>query len=403
MTNTTQIDNYYKNIKKKQSLKTFLTKFEGYTIAVRHHPKPIIDDIYGENQTKQFTSIQVIGTPGTGKTTLVNFLAHEIHTKDSSYLVYHFGKNELLRFDDVLDSLPNQNLILIFDDVSLVFKLIKDQDRKTKILQTLTEARHPKFESTDRKVIVIVISHYENSIEKMWRSQSGWKIYTDLNSEEKGNLNARTKGAYKNYFNDFVKITLEQFRSNDKKYHIRINENRTEEYDPFKLRFAMVYDGLKPRFMLVPPRACGLCSKSRHMLKKVEATPDEIIDLMLKYYGKYGPAGMKLALLQAGETAQFQNKMMYAYFLAKELLSFFDIDKAQLAQRMRERAKIKGTRLYNTRHKKINFLADLDAIRHGKEINTISDEMEPENSISTEITQNTDEQQEEASTITDES
>lgn len=373
------LNTYYKNIYKKEYTGEKTTLFEGYRIAQRHHPKQIVDDIYGENQTKQFTSIQVVGTPGTGKTTLVTYLAHEIHTRDPSYLVYQFGEKELMNFDKVLESLPNSNIILIFDDVSLIFKLIKDQDKKTRILKTLTEARHPKLETTDRKVIVIVNSHYENSIEKMWRSQSGWKFYTDLNTEEKEILNARTKSKFKQKFDVFVKTTLEQFRNPKLEYHVQVTPKLTYTYSPFKLRFVMVYDGMRPRFILVPSRGCSLCTRNPNLVRKAHATPDEIIDLMFKYYGRDGIVGLKLGLINTGQTRQFRNKSVYAYNMAVDMLRFFDIDHEKLANRMRERAGIKGTGLHTIRRKKTDFIADLEKIRTGGEISKIDSDIELEN------------------------
>ena len=61
---------------------------------------------------------------------------------------------------------PFEDLILIFDDISLVFKLKEGQAKKSEILSALTEARHPKFASEDRKVIIIANIHYMNSIER---------------------------------------------------------------------------------------------------------------------------------------------------------------------------------------------------------------------------------------------
>jgi hypothetical protein len=374
--NLKQIDQFYADLKQNKAHYLGYVMYEGQRIAQWHHPIRMIEDIHGENQTKQFTSIQIIGSPGTGKTTLATFIAHEIHSRDPSYLVYHFGKKEILNFDTVLDSLPNRNVILVFDDVSLVFKLIKDQDRKTKVLQTLTEARHPKFESSDRKVIVIANTHYSNALEKLWRSQGNWKMYTDLNNEEQGNFNAITKGYYKSKVANFSSITLEQFRK--KEFTVSLTSTRTKTYETNKpFRFIMAYDNSKLRFFLIPAKSCNLCSRDKRMTKKTEATPDEIIKLAEKYYDKHGIAGLKLALLAAGRTEQYQNQLVYAYNTSKEILSAFDIDLEKLALRMRERAQIRGSRLYTIRKKKTDFAADLEKIRHSQNVEPITDEVEP--------------------------
>jgi hypothetical protein len=329
---------------------------------------------------------------------------------DTNYLVFQFGKKELLNFEETMDSLPNRDLILIFDDVSAVFKLVKDQEKKARILQTLTEARHPKLEKTDRKVIFIVNTHYENSMEKMWRSQANWKFYTDLSGEEKENLNARTKGKYAQRLNAFAQIVDEELSNiNDKtqkpEYFIQITDRIRLKYSPWDLRFVLVYNGSKIKTMLIPNESCVLCAVDKTKIeKKLNATPDEIIDLSLKYYGKYGPAGLKLGLLLAGQTTQYQNKLIYAFFMGKELMETFDIDREKLANRLRERAGIKGKGLMTPRRKKVDFFADLEKIRHGEAEKISADmDIELDNPISKDSLENPDVEQQEAKTIADES
>lgn len=336
-------------------------KYKGELIAQWHNPKLFIDDIIGENDTKQFTSILLIGSPGTGKTTLSTFIAHQIHNQ-ANYFVYHFGRQELLKFDQVINNLPNQNIVLIFDDVSLIFKNIKDPAQRTKILTTLTEARHPNLEKTERKVIVIANIHYMNSIEKMWRSQGSWKFYTDMSADEADVFNHMTKSRFKKKVEIFTKITLDQFRR--KKFTISLTNKQEKTYhinNPF--RFIMCYDNSSLRFFLVPEEFCNYCSKDSHKLMKTQATPDEIIQLCYKYYKDDGIAGLKLALLLAGQTMQYRNNPIYGFNTAKEILSIFDVSHEDLALKLRDRAKITDKRLYTIRKKQINFVEDLKSIR----------------------------------------
>lgn len=335
--------------------------YMGTKISYWHYPLWFIDDIIGENETKQFTSILIIGSPGTGKTTLANFIAHNIHMKQD-YIVVHLRREELLRFDTLIDDLPNRNVILIFDDVSLVFKHIKDPSKRTRILTTLTEARHPKFENSDRRVIVIANIHYVNAIEKMWRSQGGWKFYTDLSNEEIQNFNYMTKSKFKKKVQNFANITTEQFRK--KHFTVSFVGSKTKTFDINKpFRFVMCYDNSALRFFLVPAESCNYCSKDKNKLAKVKATPQEIIKLAEKYYKKDGRAGLKLALLLAGFTAQYRNNTIYAFNMAREILQSFDIDLEALALVLREQAQIKDPRLYTIRSKRTNFLEDLEKIR----------------------------------------
>lgn len=338
-------------------------KYKGELIAQWHNPRLFIDDILGENKTKQFTSIMIIGTPGTGKSTLATFIAHNLHERNSNYYVQHFGREELLKFDVVITQLPpTRDVILIFDDVSLVFKNIKDPAKRTKILTTLTEARHPTLEASDRKVIVIANVHYKNSMEKMWRAQGSWMFYTDLSGEEADVFNHSTKSKFKRKVAVFMDTTLSQFRK--EKFSTSLTIKKSREYEINKpFRFIMCYDNSKLRFFLVPEEFCNFCSKDSHKLKKTQATPDEIIALAEKYYKKDGIAGLKLALLLAGHTLQYRNNPVYGLNTCKEILSTFDVDTEALAIKLRERAQITDKRLYTIRRKNLDFIKDLKDIR----------------------------------------
>ena len=338
-------------------------EYKGEKIAQWHSPKLFINDILGENKTKQFTSIMLIGTPGTGKTTLATFIAHNIHERNNNYYVQHFGREELLKFDTIIRQLPpTRDVILIFDDVSLVFKNIKDPTKRTKILTTLTEARHPTLEASDRKVIVIANVHYQNAMEKMWRSQGSWKFYTDMSGEESDVFNHMTKGKFKRKVEIFMETTLRQFRK--EKFSVSLTNKKKREYEinnPF--RFVMCYDNSKLRFFLVPEEFCNFCSREANKLKRTQATPDEIIALAEKYYKKDGIAGLKLALVLSGQTEQYRNNTVYAFNTAKEILSSFDVDTEALAIKLRERAQIKDKRLYTIRKKNLDIMSDLKEVR----------------------------------------
>lgn len=330
-------------------------------IAQYHNPKLFIRDILGENKTKQFTSILLIGSPGTGKTTLATFIAHELHTQ-GDYVVIHFKRKDLLKFDTIMASLPNRNLVLIFDDVSLVFKNIQDPEKRAKILTTLTEARHPNFEATDRRIVVIANIHYTNAIEKMWRSQGGWKIYTDLSGEEIDNFNHMTKGKYKHQVSIFSRIVTDMFRR--EKFTVSLTSRQSKEYTIDKpFRFIMCYDNSSIRFFLVPQEFCSFCAESENQHLKIKAHPSDVIKLAEKYYKKDGVAGLKLALLVAGYSEQYRNNTVYGFNTAQEILQSVDVDRQELALELRRRAQIKDTRLYTIRKKKVDFIKDLEDIQ----------------------------------------
>ena len=354
--------------------------YKGDKIAQWHNPRIFLDDLYGENQTKQFTSVMIIGSPGTGKSSLHSLISHGFHTRNHNYYVMHLYRKHLLKLDQTLkDVPPGRDLVMNFHDVTGVFKDIANPQQKAKIITTLTEARHPDFVKTDRKVVVIVNVHYENSMEKIWRSQGSWKIYTDMNSDESQVFNGKTKGRYQHKTDIFQRTVLSQFRKKEFTVSLTANVDRTyvtggvqqdnpnsKRHGEFgKFRFIMVYDTIDVKFYLVPLEYCGLCSEGGQDLKKTQASPKEIDQLICKYYGtKDGRAGMKLALVNSGVLHQFRNKPVYAYNIAYDLLSTFEVDKEQLALYYRDLAQIKDKRLYTPRRKNVNFFEDLQLIRN---------------------------------------
>ena len=351
----------------------------GEKIAQWHNPRIFIDDLYGENQTKQFTSVMIIGSPGTGKSSLHSKISHGIHTRNANYYVMHLYRKHLLNLKQTLSDVPpGRDLVLNFHDVTGVFKDITSPKQKSEIITTLTEARHPNFEKTDRKVMVIVNVHYENSMEKIWRSQGSWKIYTDMNSDESQVFNGKTHNKFSNKVQIFQRTVLDQYRKKEFTTSLTTTMNRSyvtggvRQDNPKSihynklgtLRFIMVYDTITVKFYLVDLQYCGLCSEGGQELQKTQATPKEIDQMICNYYGeKDGRAGMKLALVSSGVLHQFRNKPVYAYNIAYDILSTFNVDKEALADYYRELAQIKDKRLYTPRRKKVDFFKDLTDIR----------------------------------------
>lgn len=346
-------------------------EYKGELIAQYHNPKLFIDDILGENKTKQFTSILLIGGMGSGKSTLRRFISHQIHLKDD-FLVYNLGKEELSTFDTFIDTLPNRNLVLNFEDVSLVFKTLKDPKQRDRILQTITEARHPKFENSDRRIISISEIHYLMATEKMHRSLGTWKFWTDLSTEELQNFNHITKGRYSQKAEIFAKTVTNQFRKGE--FEVSLTNKKRRKYitggttddkgEAGKFRFVMCFDNVSLRFFLIPEEHCNFCSNKKSELKKTEASPEEIVKLAEKYYKKDGIAGLKQALLLTGHNQQFRNNTVYAFNTAREILSTFNVNLDELADHLRKRAQIPDKRLYTIKRKEKDLIADLMEIRN---------------------------------------
>ena len=356
--------------------------YRGQKIAQWHNPRILMDDIRAENQTKQFTSILLVGTPGTGKTTLATFLAHEIHTHEDNFIVRHMGRKELLNLEKVIKALPhNKHLILIFDDVSNALKAATGE-QKAMITQTITEARHPSFmQSADRRVVIISNVHYSNAHEKMLRGQGSWRIYTDMGTEEAEIFNHSTRNKHKSRVSAFMNATLSAFRR--KEFTLSITANRKETYvtggvkqdnpksakygETGIFRIVMVFDNVRPRFFLIPNDSCRLCDDSNRSAKQ-EIKPEEISTLMTAYYGNYGSVGLKLAMLEQGQHNQYRRNAVYAKYMATQLLEDYRIDLDKLTAYMRKKAEIKTKLVSRPKIHSRQVARDLGYIREGKDL-----------------------------------
>lgn len=312
-------------------------KYMNTDIAQYYNPTLVINDIINENQTKNFTSILLIGTPGTGKTTLATFLAHSIHTQ-TNFKVKWFGKEDIRNLDNVLKDLPAEDYILIFDDVSMAIKRIKDPQKRLDVLEALTTIRHPAS-GADRNIITIANIHYMFALEKIWRDQGSWKIFTDLQGEELQNFNNYTRFNFSRKAETFSGIALDQFRK--KTFWLKTSNNSEKKpYTTNKpFRFVMVHDGVKLRFMLVPRLGCSECSGESYVKKpKIHAAP--LVDVLAAKYGKDGTLALKFLAWTKGQNEQVRKPLKYALDDVIKMDGLYDIDWPKVAISLREKSGI---------------------------------------------------------------
>jgi GTPase SAR1 family protein len=72
-----------------------VTKIQDTPIKVKHTPAKLAHDILVHNSLSKYTQIGIVGLPGSGKTTFVYNIVHSLHTKDPSYNVHHFKKEDV--------------------------------------------------------------------------------------------------------------------------------------------------------------------------------------------------------------------------------------------------------------------------------------------------------------------
>ena len=341
-------------------------------IAQWHSPRLFLEDLFQENYNKRFTSILNIGAMGSGKSTVRRFIEHYAHEKKGYYPV-NFTAEDMKYLDERLADLPlNRDLFMAFEDVSLVFKLMSGE-RKNRALATITTARHPnlgntrdsKVKAPDRRIMIVSEIHYIPAMEKMMRSFSSWRFYSDMSEEEEGIFNHATRGRYQQKVETYRRLVLKQFRKS--KFTISLTQNTDHTYEidkPFRL--AMCYDTSQVRFFLVPAEACSICHADWQ--QKPNATGEELIKLMEQYDPKHATAALKAILAIKNYSDQYPRDLARTIEVGKQAMMSVRVDPQELAQALRKKSKYTGKPYKHSRLKKRNYMQDLEKIRKGGDI-----------------------------------
>lgn len=157
-------------------------------IMLKNTPARLAHDIYVHSQATKFTPVMVMAMAGFGKTTFNRNILHELHDIDPNYTIYYFKNTDILRLDQILESLPKRKpCIIVFDDVSYVLENLPKKIR-LRILDRLTRIREvidPEYKETP--CIMFMDYHYSYALPKTFR-QSNFKIYISVTDEERENM-----------------------------------------------------------------------------------------------------------------------------------------------------------------------------------------------------------------------
>ena len=198
------------------------TTWLGTKIARKHSFLKTIKEIVNHQLQNEVTSIGLQGREGTGKSTLAKILAHEIHTEMSKkttskdipqetrekirkgYSVHFLNDNDLIHFQDTIDSMPNSNRIIVFDDVSfLTGKASKKELDHLK--NAFTTIRH-QTNGEDVKTVIIFCYHYSRGLD-IYLRDTVVRYFTSIRAEEStDNSKFNRRFGYETYQNIPTKI-----------------------------------------------------------------------------------------------------------------------------------------------------------------------------------------------------
>lgn len=200
------------------------TEWKGIRLAIWHHLQTAANQIVIKANAVDVIKINMIGPPGTGKSTLADSLAHMIHVRSmemfkTPFAVRKFGRKQLLNFDETISKLSPTNYVMIFDDVS-IFNKSSNSEKLANVKETFTEIRH-KFGEQSVKIIIILNFHYTLGMDKYLRG-SNFAFYTDIASNELENMQRIVGVRHTNDLLSYQKL-VNQAQVNQK-FDIRISQ-----------------------------------------------------------------------------------------------------------------------------------------------------------------------------------
>jgi len=167
------------------------TTYRGEEINQKHSITRVTNTLLRLLMKTQFASINVVGIPGSGKTTFAVNLFTDLIAKAYKDYGVHFSfdwwdADDLRNLGEKIDELPKgENHIRVCDDVSKALEGLPTKEQ-AEIFQQLTTTRH----TTGGRLCLGSLYHYTYANLKSVKSQSIVNVYTSISLIEKQNIQA---------------------------------------------------------------------------------------------------------------------------------------------------------------------------------------------------------------------
>jgi DNA polymerase III delta prime subunit len=255
-----QLEEYLKKAKEPNHHDTTKILWQGkeYPLLQRHSVNVLADKVLHGLEANQYQNLVVCGKSGTGKTTFVQNLLHNMVCKreQKQFMIKWHKRDEIHNLDKIVKAIPKGvPSILILDDVSYELDELSPLRRK-EIFKVMTTIRH----EVKSQILVVFITHYSRSLQKYLRSDADFTVLLSLSSSELDNWIDIMGQQSKWRLNIFQK----QYAHSMSKGSFIVNSDNGHPYiygtnKPFRIALCNEY-GVDIHSVLFTSESCAKCS-----------------------------------------------------------------------------------------------------------------------------------------------
>lgn len=328
-----------------------------YPLMQKHTVNTLAERVLYGLEANQYQNLLVCGKSGTGKTTFVQNLLHNMVCKrmdkknEQPFQIQWHSRDDIQNLDKIVTDIQQGTpTILVMDDASYELDELPTI-RRRQIFKTMTTIRH----HVKSKILVIFITHYSRSMQKYLRSDADFTVLMSLSTSEMDNWidiwgkNAtwKLKTFQKQYTHSMRQgsFIINRYDS-DKPYIYGTNK-------PFRIALTNEL-GVDIHPTLFVDQSCNFCRFQKQSKERIEAKA--LFDqLMFSYKNKANDVIQWFAYFHGGiKTALPDDKRRALNFLLK-LLAKYDVDMEkllQIAENSKKYGKKKSTH-YTRQYKKM--------------------------------------------------
>lgn len=320
---TEQLQQYLAKAKEPNPHNTTAIEYQGklYPLLQRHSVNVLADKVLHGLEANQYQNLVVCGKSGSGKTTFVTNLLHNMVCKrEKQWLIKWHKRDDIHNLDKIIKELPKGvPTILILDDVSYELDEISPVRRK-EIFKTMTTIRH----EVKSQILVIFITHYSRSLQKYLRSDADFTVLLSLSSSELNNwtdiFGQQAKWKLGVFQKQYARsLSHGSFICNFEQGNYTYGTNK-----PFRISLVNEY-GVDLHSCLFTNESCQRCSLTQTAREAIE--PKQFLEEYQRAYRNcYRQVLQYYAFVTYGKKEALATDKVRAWQFLQKLLGKYDID-----------------------------------------------------------------------------